>query len=86
MPRIVSADPRAGYLAARVAIDAAVARVLAGGSYILGSEVAAFEAEFARWLGTGGAVGVANGTDALELALRRWESVRATGSRPSRTP
>lgn len=68
--RIVSADPRAGYLAARAEIDAAVARVLAGGTYIHGPEVAAFEAEFARWLGAPAAVGVANGTDALELALR----------------
>ncbi len=70
MDKIVSADPRAGYLAARAEIDAAVARVLAGGTYIHGPELAAFEAEFARWLGAAGAVGVANGTDALELALR----------------
>jgi dTDP-4-amino-4,6-dideoxygalactose transaminase len=70
MDRLVSADPRAGYLAARAEIDAAVARVLAGGTYIHGPELAAFEDEFARWIGAVGAVGVANGTDALELALR----------------
>lgn len=68
--RLNSADPKAGYLAHRAEIDAAVARVLASGSYIHGQELAAFEAEFAAWLGVDGVVGVANGTDALELALR----------------
>lgn len=67
---IHSADPLAGYLAAKAGIDAAVARVLASGRYILGPEVEAFEGEFAAYLGCTGAVGVANGTDALELALR----------------
>src|SRR3954451_9163247 len=51
-------------------IDAAVARVLDGGQFILGPEVAAFESEFAAWCGTKHAVGVANGTDALTIALR----------------
>jgi dTDP-4-amino-4,6-dideoxygalactose transaminase len=46
------------------------ARVLATSSFILGGEVAAFEEEFARYSGVGHCVGVANGTDALELALR----------------
>ncbi len=69
-PRYLPADPRAGYLAAREEIDAAIQRVMASGHYILGPETAAFEAEFARWLGATGCVGVANGTDALELALR----------------
>lgn len=68
--RIVSADPRAGYLAAAEEIEAAVRRVLRSGRYILGPEVEAFEAEFAAWLGAAGSVGVANGTEALELALR----------------
>lgn len=68
--RLVTADPKAGYLAHRAAIDAAVARVLASGTYIHGPELAAFEAEFSTWLGTTETVGVANGTDALELALR----------------
>lgn len=83
MPRsIVSADPKAAYLAAKDAIDAAIRRVLDSGRYILGPEVEAFEREFAAYLGTAGrdagareetrgiVVGVANGTDALELALR----------------
>lgn len=67
---IHSADPLAGYLAAKKEIDAAVARVLAGGRYILGPEVEAFEKEFTAYLDCAGAVAVANGTDALELALR----------------
>lgn len=69
-PEIFAADPRAGYLAAAPEIDAAIRRVLASGRYILGPEGEGFEREFAAYLGTAGAVGVANGTDALELALR----------------
>jgi dTDP-3-amino-3,4,6-trideoxy-alpha-D-glucose transaminase len=57
-----AADP-AGY-------RAAVERVFARARYVLGPEVEAFEAEFAAYLGIGHAVGVANGTDAIELALR----------------
>jgi dTDP-4-amino-4,6-dideoxygalactose transaminase len=45
-------------------------RVAAAGTYVLGAEVAAFEGEFAAMLGATWAVGVANGTDAIELALR----------------
>lgn len=51
-------------------IDAAVARVLDGGWYILGPEVDAFEAEWAAYCGAKHAVGLANGLDALILALR----------------
>ena len=68
--RILQNDIGAGYRARRGEIDAAVARVLASGWYILGAEVEAFEREFAGWLGVPYAVGVANGTDALALALR----------------
>ncbi|HEV8677894.1 MAG TPA: DegT/DnrJ/EryC1/StrS family aminotransferase, partial [Stellaceae bacterium] len=67
---IPQTDPRAGYLEQREAIDAAIARVLAGGQYILGSEVASFEEGFASWLGIAHAVGTGSGTDAIELALR----------------
>ena len=69
-PTIPQTDPRAGYVAQRAAIDAAIARVLEGGQYILGREVEAFEAAFADFLGVGHAVGVGSGTDAIELALR----------------
>jgi dTDP-3-amino-3,4,6-trideoxy-alpha-D-glucose transaminase len=47
-----------------------MSEVVDGMRFILGPEVGAFEAEFAAYLGAGHAVGVANGTDALTLALR----------------
>lgn len=67
---IPQADPGAGYRAQKAEIDAAVARALESGWYILGKEGAAFEAEFAAWLGLNRAVGCANGTDAIALILR----------------
>jgi dTDP-4-amino-4,6-dideoxygalactose transaminase len=48
----------------------AFSRVQASGRYVLGAEVAAFEAEFATACGVAHAIGVASGSDALELALR----------------
>jgi dTDP-4-amino-4,6-dideoxygalactose transaminase len=48
----------------------AIERVLGRGWYILGPELEAFESEFAAFCNTKHAVGVGNGTDALELALR----------------
>jgi len=51
-------------------LQAAMARVHARGWYILGPEVAAFEREFAAYVGAAECVAVGNGTDALELALR----------------
>ena len=45
-------------------------RVLSSGSYVLGSEVARFEGSFAAYCGAAHCVGLANGTDALEIALR----------------
>lgn len=68
--KILPADPKAAYLAAQAEIDAAIRRVLQSGLYILGPEVEAFEKEYSAWLGAGGTVGVANGTDAIELALK----------------
>jgi dTDP-4-amino-4,6-dideoxygalactose transaminase len=44
--------------------------VLESGRYILGPEVEAFEIEFASYIGVGHCVGVANGTDAIAIALR----------------
>lgn len=63
-------DPKASYVAHKEEIDQAIHRVLDSGWYILGQEVAAFEQEFAHYLGVRQAIGVANGTDALEIALR----------------
>lgn len=54
----------------RAELAGALERVLLRGWYILGPEVEAFEREFAEFCGTGACVGVANGTEALELALR----------------
>lgn len=67
---VPQANPGAGYRAHKAEIDAAVARVLDSGWYVLGAEGRGFEAEFAAWLGLPHAVGCANGTDALALALR----------------
>lgn len=67
---IAQSDPKAGYIAHREEIDAAVKRTLESGWYILGAEVRAFEQEFAGYLGARHGIGVANGTDALHLALR----------------
>jgi dTDP-4-amino-4,6-dideoxygalactose transaminase len=57
-------------------IRAAIERVLAGGVYVLGQEVEAFEREWARWCGVCGCAGVGNGTDALALALVASGAVR----------
>src|ERR687894_2870072 len=51
-------------------IDAAMRAVLDSGRFILGPEVAAFEQEFAAFCGASACVGVANGTEALTIALR----------------
>ncbi|HEY7514938.1 MAG TPA: DegT/DnrJ/EryC1/StrS family aminotransferase [Vicinamibacteria bacterium] len=53
----------------RAEIDAALARVLDSGWFILGPEVEAFERELAAAVGAPQAIAVGNGTDALELAL-----------------
>ena len=50
-------------------VTVAVERVVRSGWYLSGAEVAAFEREFADYLGVRHVIGVANGTDALELAL-----------------
>jgi dTDP-4-amino-4,6-dideoxygalactose transaminase len=67
---IYFARPSAQYQAHAPAIDAAIRRVLNNPIYIMGEEVRHFEEEFARYVGVTHAVGVANGTDALHLALR----------------
>jgi dTDP-4-amino-4,6-dideoxygalactose transaminase len=67
---LLSANPLANYLAHREEIDSAVRRVLESGWYILGEEVAAFEREFAAYLGVSDVIGVGSGTEAIHLALR----------------
>jgi len=56
--------------ALRPELDAAVAEVLDAGRFVGGEPVECFEQEFAAWVGADHAVGVASGTDAVELALR----------------
>ncbi len=63
-------DLKASYLAHQRGIDDAIRQTLDSGWYILGKQVAAFEREFAGYLGAAHCIGVANGTDALTLALR----------------
>ncbi|HUA52354.1 MAG TPA: DegT/DnrJ/EryC1/StrS family aminotransferase [Candidatus Sulfotelmatobacter sp.] len=70
---IYFARPSAQYQAMRAEIDAAIRRVLDGHAYIMGPEVVRFETGFAAYTGAAHAVGVANGTDALHLALRALE-------------
>ena len=48
----------------------AIKRVIDSNWYVLGKEVTAFESEFAKYVGVSHCVSLANGTDALELALR----------------
>jgi dTDP-4-amino-4,6-dideoxygalactose transaminase len=54
----------------RPRILAAIEAVVDGGQYVLGPEVEAFEREFATWLGAPHVAGVANGTEAITIALR----------------
>ncbi len=63
-------DLRVGYEDLKAEIDAAVSRVLAGGCFVLGENVEAFEEEFGRWLGGVEVATVNSGTDALYLALK----------------
>ena len=62
-------DLQAAYLELQPEIDAAIKRVLNSGWYILGEEVDAFEREYATYCEAKYCVGVANGLDALHLAL-----------------
>ncbi len=68
--RIPAVDLEAQYLSIQAEVDAAVARVLASGQYILGPETEGFERDFAGFCGAAQAMAVASGTDALQLALR----------------
>jgi len=56
-----------------VDLEAAAYRVIHSGWYVLGQEVAAFEAEFAQYVGAKHCIGVANGLDALILSLEALE-------------
>ena len=63
-------NPTAALAPLDAEIRAKVAAILDAGVFVLGPEVRAFESEFAAYTGAAHAIGVANGTDALVLALR----------------
>jgi dTDP-4-amino-4,6-dideoxygalactose transaminase len=62
-------DLQAQYRSIRREVDAALARVLESGQFVMGREVLAFEAAFAEYLGAQHCVGVSSGTAAIQLAL-----------------
>lgn len=66
---ILCASPLSQFETQREEIQAAIQRVLDSGYYVLGTEVKAFEAEFAAFTGTKHCIGVGNGTDAIQIAL-----------------
>ena len=63
-------DLKAQYATLQPEIDTVVTDVLASGTFILGTNVRAFEQEMASFIGVDHAIGVASGTDALVLSLR----------------
>ncbi|MEU3454297.1 DegT/DnrJ/EryC1/StrS family aminotransferase [Micromonospora sp. NPDC006766] len=70
MPGIPLVDLAAAHAEVAEEVEAGFKRIIADTAFIGGAEVAAFEREYAAFSGVPHCVGVANGTDALELALR----------------
>lgn len=73
MNNIKFLDLNAQYLSIKSEIDEAIANVIAKSAFIGGKFVEAFEREFAEFIGVKYALGVANGTDALEITLEALE-------------
>lgn len=67
--RVPYLDLKAQYRSIQPEIDAAIARVLDSCQFVLGSEVAGFEQEFAAYCGTAECIALNSGTSALHLAL-----------------
>jgi len=67
---ILCSNPSEQFKSYQSEIEEAVISVMRSNRYVLGDEVACLEQEFADYIGTTSAIGVANGTDAIELALR----------------
>lgn len=63
-------DLRRHLLAISPSLQEAIARVVDSGWLVMGQELEQFEQEFASYCGTDFALGVANGTDAIEIGLR----------------
>jgi len=62
-------DLKVQYLSIKAEIDAAIARVLESGQFVLGADVANFEKDFAGYCGTAECIALNSGTSALHLAL-----------------
>ncbi|MFW5955324.1 MAG: DegT/DnrJ/EryC1/StrS family aminotransferase [Rhodothermales bacterium] len=69
MKKIEMVDLRSQYLRLKDEIDEAIAGVLEESAFIRGRQVSLFENELAAYLGSGHVLGVANGTDALQIAM-----------------
>lgn len=67
---ILCANPQKQYLARKQAIQEAVLGVMESGFYVHGQQHKQFERDFSAFIGMACGVGVANGTDAIEIALR----------------
>jgi len=65
-------DLHAGYIELKDELDAAYARFMKGGRYILGEALEAYEQEFAEYCGVQHCVGLSNGLDALRLLLEAY--------------
>lgn len=66
-------DLNAPYIELKEQLDQAISRVVSSGWFIGGPEVDQFEAEYSEYCGANHAIGVANGLDALHLALRAMD-------------
>jgi dTDP-4-amino-4,6-dideoxygalactose transaminase len=67
---LLCSDPKASYVAQKEEIDQAIMEVMASGWYIMGQRLKAFEEKFAAFCECKFCIGVANGSDAVQLALR----------------
>ena len=67
---ILCSNPSEQFKSYQSEIEDAVISVMRSNSYVLGEQVKILEGEFAEYIGVSSAIGVANGTDAIEIALR----------------
>jgi dTDP-4-amino-4,6-dideoxygalactose transaminase len=79
--RVPLMDPRRTYAEWGPAAEADLVAILRSGTYVKGPHVAAFESEFAAYVGTRRAVAVDSGTAALHLVLRAVLDARPQGAR-----
>ena len=67
---ILCSNPSEQFKSYQSEIERAVNEVMRSNSYVLGEQVTLLENEFSKYIGTSSTIGVANGTDAIEIALR----------------